>query len=290
MSWKVARQPASSIVPLWKLPSGMPRRSASARAGSRFQSSSRNPEMQAVPPRPTAFSESKIVRGPTSSNRPSTWTRAPTSPSSSDDVIGAGGLERGALALLARRGEDLQAAVLGDGDGRHADRRRAAADEQRLARLEAEQVERAPCRPEALGDRAQLRPIERRLDRDDVRGGQQRVLGVAAVEISPHPAHGGDDRLTRFHDLPHAFDAEDTGELHGVAGLPGPRAQLGAVEPERPHAHQDPARARLGGRDLLDAQHVRTAGLVDDGGSHQRIASPSSARAMTSFWISLVPS
>ncbi len=268
----------------------MPRRSASARAGSRFQSSSRNPEMQARPARADGLQRVEDRPRADQLEQAVDAHARPDLAVVDDDVIGAGGLERGALALLARRGEDLQAAVLGDGDGRHADRRRAAADEQRLARLEPELLERAPCRPEALGDRPQLRPGERGVDRDDVRGGQQRVLGVAAIEIPPHPAHGGDDRLTRFHDLPHAFDAEDTGELHGVAGLPGPRAQLGAVEPERPHAHQDPARARLGGRDLLDAQHVRTAGLVDDGGSHERIDSPSSARAMTSFWISLVPS
>lgn len=91
-------------------------------------------------------------------------------------MISAVGHERGPLGFLASRRQDRDAEILRDRDRGHAHRRAAAVDQHRIVRREPELLERAPRRPERLGDRPQSRPVERRLDRDHMRRRQQRVV------------------------------------------------------------------------------------------------------------------
>ena len=144
----------------------------------------------------------------------------------------------GALGA-AGGGEDGQAAVLGEHGGGHADRRGAAADQQRLAGLGVEpDGQRAVGGLEHLGDGAEGRPVEVGVERDDLAGGDAGVLGVAAVEGAAHAAHHRRDLLPGRElaaggggDDAGGLDAQHARERHAL-GEPKPGVQLGAVEPE----------------------------------------------------------
>ncbi len=108
-----------------------------------------------------------------------------------------------------------------------------------------------------------------------MRGRHARVFGVAAVELSPHPAHGGGDDVAvlefiagRTFDQSDRLDSEHTRE-RDIRRQTLPREQFGPVEPERLDADEHFAVLRRGYRQGLELQHFRPSRFMDDGGFHR---------------------
>ena len=236
----------------------MYRRAASASAGPVSQSPSRKPAMHARPPMRTARSVARIAVGPTSSKSASTppgsssRTRSATAPSSITTCAAPLASSAARLAscrvvamTVAPRSAAIVIAAIPTDELPPCTSRVCPA-------RQVERGERAPRRAERLRDRAERRPVERRVDSDHLRRRQQRVLLVAAVVRAPHLAHRGDEapalvELARRvgHDLADRLDPEHAREAHRVARAAAARDELGAVEPERAHADEDPAFAWL---------------------------------------------
>ena len=216
-----------------------------------------SPEMQARPVLPQRVAASRRRRvGPTSSSRPSTpsgaiaRTFAATRPSSmitwsAPAASSAARLRswRVVAKTSIRRSLAIVIAAMPD-------RRARAADQQRLATLELERVERAPGGAEALRDRAEAGPVERRLHGDHRARREQRVLRVAAVELAAHPAHRGDHALaaragrTRARRRPRPR-TRSRARAGTRTASPDPPARVISSERLRPNArtrHEHPAR------------------------------------------------
>jgi len=162
-----------------------------------------------------------------------------------------------------------------------ADRGRRAAQQQRLPLLQVEVLQRAGGGHKRLGQRAEHVPRQRGVERDQLVVGDERVLGVAAVERAAHLPHQCRDRLPRrhagrvpVHRLHHAdqLDPEDPRERHRVAGVALERLVLGPVEPERLDPDQRPTRTGLGARRLAYDEPVRPVRPLRDHCSHLRHA------------------
>jgi hypothetical protein len=192
-----------------------------------------------------------------------------------DDVVDAGLAQRARLGLRARRGQNGEAAALGEDRGGQADRRRAAADQQRLTGLHVQPDGQRPVRGlEHLGHGSQRRPRQVAAERDRLRDRHARELRVAAIEAAAHPAHHRDDLLADGQFAARA-GGDDAGRLDpwharerdlGVAETE-PGLQFGAVQPEGLDLDEDPAGLGLGHRALADDKRVgrRGDGVQDDG-------------------------
>ncbi len=220
--------------------------------------------MQTAPPRAVAIRESSRVVVPTQLEHAvdaigeQAAHRGRDQPVVDDDVIRAVRLKHRYAFRLAGRGDHGRVDPFGQDGGGEADRRRAAPDQQGLPRFQSKRgVQRAMRRLHHFGERAEGGPIERRFHLLDLRGRDERIFGVSTIENAPHPAHGGGDLVAggeaatgRLDDLTDRLDAQDPWEPH-VGRMPLTGEQLRAVQPESPHADQNPARLGCGDRPLL---------------------------------------
>ena len=143
----------------------------------------------------------------------------------------------------------------------------ATANEQRLARPNLQSsVQRAPGSLDHFGQRAQMGPVQRRLDALDLVCGHAHKVAIRPVELAPHAAHRGGNRLAdlkfqprRGGDFAHRLDPQNSRE--GDAGrmaLAG--EQFRAVEAKCFDADQHPAWLWFGDRALDQLQNLRRAG------------------------------
>lgn len=98
---------------------------------------------------------------------------------------------------------------------------------------------------------------------------------IAAVVRSAHLAHRSNDRLPgsqitvwRLDDLAGALDPYHPRERDRVAGPTAAGDQLRAVQTKRSDADENPSRTRDRDRTVLEREHVRAAGFVNDNRSH----------------------
>ena len=182
-------------------------------------------------------------------------------------------LREGSDPIRPTRGRDHdQPPVLGEDCRGHADRRGAAANQERLAGLGIESDAQRPMGGlKHLGHRADHRPVQFRGERNDLCRRHARVLRVAAIEGATHPSHESRNLLARLeiaagrsHDDADGLDAEYPRERHALSKAET-GMQLGAVEPERLHLDQHPAVPRRGNRQVANPQRLRrTRGIEDD--------------------------
>ncbi len=119
------------------------------------------------------------------------------------------------------RGGDRGALLLGKHRGRQAHRRGPASNQQGVPWLKLQRtVERAPRGLDHLGQCTEGLPIQRCVDGLHLTSGYTGVLGIAAVKLPAHAAHGGCDGLPRFElatrcllDSPDRLDTEYAGKL-----------------------------------------------------------------------------
>jgi hypothetical protein len=163
---------------------------------------------------------------------------------------------------------------LGEDRGHEADRRRAAANQQRLAALHVEpDGQRSICRLQRLRHRTQCRPGQLTPEWDRLRDWYARELRVAAVEAATHATHHRDDLLSDLQlttraggDETGCLDAGDPRQGDVGIGEPEPGLQLGAVQTEGLDFDQDPAGLGLGDRALAQDERLGRCGdrIQDD--------------------------
>jgi len=131
------------------------------------------------------------------------------------------------------------------------------------------------------GRRAEHVPRQRGVECDQLVLGDERVLGVAAIERAAHLPHQRRDCRPRrhggrvpVHRLDHAdqLDPEDPRERHRVAGVALERLVLGPVESERLDPDQRPAWTGLGARHLAYDEPLGPVRRLRDHCSHLRHA------------------
>lgn len=190
-----------------------------------------------------------------------------------DDLVGPGSLQHAGLHLASRGRDDLQAGLFRYRKRRKADRRRAAANQERLAPRDAQaRAQRSVTGLQHLGQCAERVPGKFRVEREDTRPRDARVLGIRPVELPSHAAHHRGHALAGRHlaarivdDGAHAFDAEHSRKLHGRRCTDASEP-LGTIQPEGANLDEHLPWRRRGPRDVLEDERVGATGLMKSPG------------------------